>query len=195
MGREIDARGLDCPQPVLNTKKSLEEIEEGTIKVIVDNTIARDNVKRFAESQGCSVEIEEKGGNFYLKVVKDRLCEMERKPESAGGERVILICTDTLGTGDGKLGEILMRAFLNTMADAEPRPGKLIFMNNGVKLAVEGSEMLDALEALEGRGVEIFSCGTCLDYYDLKDNLRVGGVTNMFDMVNSIMNATKVIGL
>jgi len=195
MEREVDARGLACPQPVLNTKKALEEIGEGVVKVIVNNTTAKDNVKRFAESQGCSVEIEEKGGDFYLTVVKGEVPEAEKKPEEAIGKDVILICTDTLGTGDKRLGEILMKAFLNTLVDTEPKPAKLVFMNNGVKLTTEGSEVLDALEALEKKGVEIFSCGTCLDYYRLKEKLQIGEATNMFDTVKSLVGAAKVIGI
>jgi selenium metabolism protein YedF len=101
--------------------------------------------------------------------------------------------SDRLGTGDERLGEILMKAFLNTLWDNEPKPAKLMFINDGVRLTTEGSEVLDTLRLLEKDGVEIFSCGTCLEYYKLKDDLRVGKVTNMYETVHSLMDAGKVI--
>lgn len=110
---------------------------------------------------------------------------------SDGG--VILIGDDSLGVGDEELGKILMKCFLNTLFDGKPKPAKLIFINNGVKLSTESSQVLDALEALEEKGVKIFSCGTCLDYHGVRDKLKVGRITKMYDTVNSLLSATKVI--
>ena len=115
MNGEIDARGLACPQPVLATKKALEEVEEGVIKVIVDNEAARENVKRFAESQGCSVTTEEKEGEFHIQVIKSRLENVEGKPKLATSKDVFLIGTDCLGEGEKELGKVLMKAFINTL--------------------------------------------------------------------------------
>jgi selenium metabolism protein YedF len=106
---------------------------------------------------------------------------------------VIFITSNRLGTGDEKLGEMLMGGFLNTLCGARYRPAKIILINDGVRLAVEGSEVLDILELLAEKGVEILSCGTCLEYYKLKDKLKVGKVTNMYDTVNSLLSAGKVI--
>ena len=130
---EVDVRGLPCPRPVVETKKALERIEEGRVIVLVDNSESRQNVERFAQSQGCTVSISERDGVYCLNI------------------------------------------------------------NDGVKLTTEGSEVLDALRLLEKKGVEIFSCGTCLEYYQLKEKLEVGLVTNMYDMVVSLLCAGKVI--
>jgi selenium metabolism protein YedF len=189
---EVDARGLPCPRPVVETKKALEGIDTGTITVLVDNAESRDNVKRFAQSQGCQVDISEKDDIYYLDIVK---VEQAESATRITGQTVALICTDRFGSGDERLGEILMKAFLNTLWDTEPRPAKLIFMNSGVRLTTEGSEMLDTLKLLETDGVEIFSCGTCLEYYDIKDKLRVGQVTNMYATVESLISADKVINI
>ena len=106
---------------------------------------------------------------------------------------VIFITTECLGTGDEKLGKILMKAFLNTVWDADPKPRKIMFLNNAINLTIEGSDVLDTLKLLEKDGVEILSCGTCLEFYGLKEKLRVGQVTNMYDTVDSLLKADKVI--
>jgi len=198
MTKEIDARGLPCPRPVIETKKALEEIERGKITVLVDSSESCQNVQRFAQSQQCQVAISEKDGIFYLDIVKGQPAPVETEtgdsqaePRKNGG--VVLITSDRLGTGDRRLGEILMKAFLNTLWDTEPKPDKLLFINDGVKLTTEGSEVLETLQLLEKEGVQIFSCGTCLEYYQLKEELIVGLVTNMYDTVDSLLSASKVI--
>jgi len=199
MVREVDARGLPCPRPVINTKKALEEIEEGKITVLVDNGESCQNVQRFAQSQGCQVEVREKGGIFYLDITKGRPAQVGAKAdispqrEPSKSSDVVFITSDVLGTGDRRLGEILMKAFLNTLWDAETKPAKLLFINDGVRLTTEGSEILETLYLLEKEGVQIFSCGTCLEYYQLKEELKVGLVTNMYDTVDSLLSASKVI--
>jgi selenium metabolism protein YedF len=197
MEKEVDARGLACPQPVLLTKKELEESGEGFFCVIVDNEVARDNVKRYAESQGCSVQVRQEGERFEVRVAKGSAAENDegKKRGAVVGDEVVLICTDVLGKGDARLGAILMKAFLNTLLDAEPAPKKLMFLNEGVRLTSAGSEVLDVLGEFQRRGVGLFSCGTCLEYYQLKDSFKVGEVTNMFEIVKSLSHAAKVIGL
>jgi len=190
MAVEVDARGLACPLPVINTRNALEEIEEGDITVVIERSEGRQNVQRFAESQGCAVEVEEKDGLYYIHIHKEKT-EREAAPAQSGD--VIFITTDVLGTGNPELGAILMKAFLNTLWDTSPKPQKILFLNDGVRLTVEGSDVLDTLNLLEKEGVEIFSCGTCLEYYGLTDRLRAGQVTNMYDTVDSLLNAEKVI--
>ena len=194
MVKQLDARGLSCPQPVIQTKNMLEEMNEGALLVIVDNTIASENVKRFAESQGCSVTIEEKINDFFLTITKGNLPETHRKIK-AGVSQIILISTDVLGKGDRKLGATLMEAFLYTLVDADPRPRKIILLNEGVRLAASDSPVLEALGMLHRKGVEIFSCGTCINFYHLKDNLKIGTITNMAEVVESLSTADKVISL
>jgi len=188
--RELDVRGLGCPLPVVKTKKALESMEEGELTVLIERPEGCQNVQRFAGSQGCAVEVEEKDGLFYIHIHKEKT-EQSDSPKQSGD--VVFITTDCLGTGDRQLGEILMKAFLNTLWDAEPKPAKLLFLNDAVRLTTEGSEVLDSLRLLEKAGVEIFSCGTCLEYYELKDKLEVGMVTNMYDTVDSLLSAGKII--
>ena len=192
MNIEVDARGLPCPRPVVETKKALDGIETGTVIVLVDNPQGRDNVARFAGSQGCKVDIQEDNDIFRLTIVKESGSE---RPVEKSGNIVVMITSDVFGTGDERLGEILMKAFLNTLWDADNKPAKLMFLNSAVKLTTEGSEVLDTLKLLEKDGVQVFSCGTCLEYYKLKDKLSVGSVTNMYDTVNSLLSADKIIKL
>lgn len=192
MNIEVDARGLPCPRPVVDTKKALDEIETGTVTVLIDNPESCDNVVRFARSQGCRVVVHENEGVFHLTIVKEH---DSKGPVEKSGSIVVLITSDLFGTGDERLGEILMKAFLNTLWDAKTRPEKLICINSAVKLTIAGSEVLDTLKLLEKDGVQVFSCGTCLEYYNLRDKLSVGSVTNMYDTVNSLISADKVIKL
>ena len=192
MNIEVDARGLPCPRPVIETKKALDGMETGTVIILVDNPESRDNVARFAGSRGCRVEVQEDKGVFRLTLVKDSFTEDHKEKEST---IVVLITSDVFGIGDKRLGEILMKAFLNTLWDAETRPAKLLFMNSAVNLTTEGSEVLETLRLLEKEGVQVFSCGTCLEYYKLKEKLSVGSVTNMYDTVDALLSADKVINL
>jgi selenium metabolism protein YedF len=195
MAKAVDARGLACPQPVINAKKALEEIEEGILTVIVDNVAARDNVRRFVESQGCTVKVEEDNGDYHLEIAKGFSCEVESKPRGTKGNDniVIYINSNVMGVGDEELGNILMDAFLKTMIVADPQPRKLIFVNSGVKLAIVGSDVLEHIKEMEKKGVEILSCGTCLNFYGIKEKLGVGVISNMFDIIESLIEADKVI--
>lgn len=190
MAIEVDARGLNCPIPVVRTKKALEGMEEGDLTVVIERPDGCQNVQRFAESQGCRVTVDEKDGLFYIHIRKEKTAQSASPKQSRD---VVFITTDRLGTGDQQLGEILMKAFLNTLWDAEPKPAKLLFLNDGIRLTTEGSEVLESLRLLEKAGVEIFSCGTCLEYYQLKDKLKVGAVTNMYETVDSLLSAGKII--
>lgn len=189
MAREVDARGLPCPQPVINTKKALEEIEEGTVTVLVDSAESRENVRRFAQSQGCQVEITERYGAFCLAITK----EYSGQAEQGKTTDVILITGEQLGTGDERFGEGLMTSFINNLGEVASRPDKIIFANSGVRLTTQGSEVLETLQRLEQEGVQILSCGTCLEHYHLNDKLRVGIVTNSYEVVDSLLSAGKVI--
>lgn len=197
MVTEIDCRKQTCPLPVVNTKKALEQSADNNLLVVVDNIVSRDNVRRFVQSQGHDVKIEDRGGNLYYMHVT-RNPKAGKKAAGAAnvpttGGVVVFITTDQLGVGDERLGGILMKAFLNTLHDSEPKPEKIMFINNGVKLTTEGSEVLDSLAALTADGVQIMSCGTCLNYYGILDKLKFGIAGNMYDIVNSLLEAGKVI--
>ncbi|MFA5374544.1 MAG: sulfurtransferase-like selenium metabolism protein YedF [Dehalococcoidia bacterium] len=187
--KTVDARGLPCPRPVIETKKALGEIEKGSITVIVDRPEARDNVQRFAKSQGCKVKVSQKEGIFRIAISKTKTTQVEAKRNDI----VILITGDQFGTGDEIPCKKLMKSFLETLCDSEAKPAKIILMNSAVKLAAEGSDVLEALLSLEENGVEISSCGTCVDYYQLGNVLRAGKMSNMYDAIQSLMSAEKVI--
>jgi len=201
MDQKIDCRGLACPQPVLETKKALEGPEAEEILVLLDNQSSKENVRRFAESQGHQVIISEEKGVFELKIKKGKGKE---KADSVGGKAeniqgvassgmVVFIDTDSLGRGSEELGKILMRSFLQTLEQSEVHPQKILLVNSGVKLACEGSEVLEDLQEFAARGVEILSCGTCLDYFGIKKKLIVGKVSNMYEILDSLTHAGKVI--
>ncbi len=192
MDRMVDARGMACPRPVLMVKEALESLDEGTITVLVDNVASRENVKRFAQRMGCAVEVEEKDGIFVLRVVKGYTCQLPRVEMEEGDGPVILVTSDKLGEEE-ELGRLLMKGFLSTLKEASRRPSKLLFMNTGVFLTAEGSPVLEVLRELETQGVEIYSCGTCLDYFRLKDKLAVGQITNMYDTVENLTGASLVV--
>ncbi len=190
--KEIDCRGMACPQPVLIAKKTLEETIEGKFTIIVDNPGSRDNVERFALSQGAEVKIDQRGNDFYLHIDKKSACEVAASIQKT--EKVVVyINSNLMGVGEEALGAILMRSFLKTLLDLKPIPSKLIFVNSGVQLTTEGSEVLETLKTLSDRGVEILSCGTCLDFYGLKEKLKVGIISNMFDIAQSLLDADRLI--
>lgn len=187
--KTVDARDIPCPEPVVRTKKALEKITEGKLTVLVNSTEACQNVQRFAQGQRCGVKVSEKNGVFTIEINKVRQTE----EKSQAGADVLMIASDQLGTGDEALGQLLITTFINTLAEAYPKPSKIIFINRGVMLTTGGSRVLDTLQQLEKEGVQIFSCGTCLNHYQLKEKLKVGQVTNMYDTVNSLLTAEKVV--
>jgi selenium metabolism protein YedF len=209
--RILDARGLACPEPVVRTKKALEEGGFERLDVLVDNLAARENVLRFASYSGCSVSgVEEKDGVFTLHLgvaqgsaskgaagvnleaaAARAACAGDASPEGAAGATVF-IPSDRVGRGDDELGALLMRGFLYALAEAEAQPKRIIFMNSGVKLAVEGSESLDNLRRLAASGVEILACGTCLDFFKVKDKLAVGRVSNMYEIAGFLLEGRCV---
>ena len=190
--KEIDCRGMACPQPVVTAKKALDESEGKEFTLIVDNLAARDNVERFAQSQGAVVDVKEKGSDFYLRIQKGSACDLAASAQKAG-KVVVYINSNFLGVGEEALGTILMRSFLKTLLDLKPIPSKLIFINSGVRLTTEGSDVLETLKTLSQTGVEILSCGTCLDYYGLKAKLKVGIISNMYDIAQSLLDADRLI--
>ncbi len=193
MSETVDARGLDCPQPVVLAKKALEKAVKVTI--IVDNETARENVSRLAASQGCIVSVEEKEDGVYLHLTRTSAKPQSSETLALSGPTVFLITSNTLGRGDDELGSILMRSFMHTLGEASSKPSRIIFINSGVKLVARGSEVLDDLRTLEKAGAEILACGTCLGYYKLKEAVEVGHISNMYDITSALLEAGKVISL
>jgi selenium metabolism protein YedF len=191
----IDCRGLACPQPVVTTKQALDQVKERELMVIVDNASSCNNVERFARSQGCSVEIKENGQDFYIHIQKARGKDEEKKTQldEKGKKVVVYINSHLLGGGDEALGSFLMKAFLKTLLDLDTQPSRLILVNSGVQLAAEDSKALETLQMLSAKGVEIVCCGTCIDFYELKSKMKVGMISNMYDIIQSMLEADRVI--
>ena len=170
----IDCKGLKCPQPVINTKKHFDSIEEGQATIIVDNEVSKNNVSKFAESNGFKTELQEKDSLYYIKITKEN-CDC--KPINFNEKNLtIVVSNDKLGLGDDKLGLTLMKSYFYALSESDKLPSDLLFLNAGVKLTVEGSDCLDSIIKLKEKGVNILSCGTCLDFYNLKEKLAIGEI-------------------
>ncbi len=197
MGEVVDVRGLSCPIPVVRTRDALKSgaVE---VEVLVDNTTSRDNVCRFATSQGCTTEVTEEAGVFRIKV-----CNPAGQPGSQADEAkvdegqrtVVVISEDIMGRGNPELGKILVKAFLNTLAENDPPPWRVVLFNRGVMLALEGEDTVQALSNLDSMGVEILVCGTCLDFFGMKEKLAVGMVSNMYDILTTMLSATNSVSI
>ena len=192
----IDCRGMACPGPVITTKKAIEDTSAGRITVIVDNEVAKTNVTKFAAANGLGAAVEAKDGHYYISIIKGTglLTEVGKNQAATcdAGRQVYLITQDTLGHGSPELGAVLIKAFMTTLLEIKPQPAAILMLNGGVKLTVQGSPVLDQLTTLASRGVTILSCGTCLDYYELKTKLAVGETTNMYTIVETITNNKTV---
>jgi len=195
----VDARGLACPQPVIQTRKALRESER--VVTIVDNDAAQHNVTRMAERAGYAVRTERREDGLYVRIeghgaMPGPELELGRaEPLSTAGPLVLVVSSEFMGRGEhAELGQVLVRAFMHTLGEVEPQPNTIVFFNSGVKL-VEGSPVVEDLCALCERGVEVLACGTCLDYYRLKDRVAVGEVSNMYTIAEAMLQAGKVVNL
>lgn len=193
MSELVDARGLACPAPVVKTKDALKG-GAAEIEVLVDNPTARDNVCRFATSQGCGVEVAEEGDIYRIAVSSPGGRPDARTAQAGGGDdvrTVVVLSEDIMGRGDEELGRILIKAFLNTLAENDPPPWRMVLFNRGVLLAVDGEDTTSALSNLHSMGTEILVCGTCLDFFGLKEKIAVGTVSNMYDILTTMLAATN----
>ena len=196
--RELDCRGLACPAPVLKTRQVLEEERPKDVAVFVDNEAARENVSRFLTHQGYAVSMEPADNGFRVLAAR----QGEPLPGPAPGQAakpphakkiLVLVAADRLGRGDDALGAALLGNFLKTLPEMGPDLWRLVFVNSGVKCAVQGSAHLPALAACEKAGASILVCGTCLNHFNLLDQKKIGETTNMLDIVTSMQVASKVI--
>lgn len=198
MTMTVDARGLACPQPVIETRKAMQQAEE--IVTLVDSDTSLTNVTRMAKKAGWQVNVISKDDEYRIELTRgEALPQAEGLPvgkaEIVSGPLVLVVSSDIMGRGEAELGSILVRGFFHTLGEVEPLPQTIIFFNTGVKLACEGSQILDDLCALESEGIEMLVCGTCLGYFELKDKLAAGQVSNMYDIAESMLWAGKVVNL
>ena len=201
MGKIIDCRGMACPLPVVNAKKASEELNSGdALTVLVDNEIAVQNLTRFAEHKGFGVSAEKKADREYAVVMQINGAVAEATQEevacvidSRKKGMLVVLPGSGMGTGDTKLGTALMKAFVFALTKQDQLPDTILCYNTGAYLTCADADTLEDLKLLESEGVTILTCGTCLDFYGLKEKLAVGGVTNMYDIVERMEKAAQII--
>ncbi len=195
----VDAKNLSCPQPVNLAKQALESNQQ--VKVIVDNETALENVKRLGGKFGCDVSVEAKSGGIYeIQLIRQADFNTDQEAfspsctieEAKTGPFVIVVNEDKMGRGNDELGTVLIKAFFHTIAGQSRKPDIMIFYNTGVKLTIQNSDVLDDLKQLESEGVQILVCGTCLNYFEIKEKLAVGIVSNMYDIVETMSGAGRL---
>jgi len=189
----IDCRNQACPAPVINVKKALEA--QGGVRVILDDGAPRENVARFSRNRGYQVAEQRDGACWILTISGGPDKVGPASLPASDGSRILLITSDRLGDGPEELGRLLMKNFIHTLLESSELPSRMLFLNTGVFLTCEGSDVLEALGKLHGMGIEILSCGMCLDFFKLKDKLQAGATTNMLTTVESLLTAGQVIKL
>jgi selenium metabolism protein YedF len=178
----IDARGIGCPKPVIMAEEALAKINEGTVEILVDNEASAKNLERFSKKNGFFSETLRENKNWRIKIAKGYTCDIpsaEEKPIKSKKDLLIIVGTDAIGKEE-ELGKILMKGIFETMKVTKELPHTMFFLNTGVKLTTLDNEFISLLKEFEGMGVEIFTCGTCLKYFNLESELKVGyrGTTN-----------------
>ena len=195
----VNAIGDACPIPVVKANKALQEMQEpGILEVHVDNEIAVQNVQRMAAGKQLEAKSAKLDDHHFVVTVTvggapaaddtPVLCKPDLR-----GDTVVVVSSDTMGSGSEELGKVLMKGFLYAVSQLETLPKTILFYNGGAKITAGESPSLDDLRSMEAQGVEILTCGTCLDYYGLKDKLAVGGVTNMYNIVDTMNRAARII--
>lgn len=203
---KVDAMGDQCPIPVIKTKKALKEITETTlVEVHVDNEIAVQNLSKMAKQKNLEYKCEKLEEQHYIIKINaeaegvsiqqkapaendKEICYPDRKSNT-----VVVLSSNQMGNGSEELGQILMKGFIFALTELDELPSTVLLYNSGVKLATEGSNSIEDLKTLQAQGVEILSCGTCLNYYDLTEKLQVGDVTNMYFILEKMAQADKII--
>lgn len=202
----IDARGMACPKPVISAKKAMDSGRIGDeIYIDVDNEIAAENLRKLARSQEAEYQVSKLGEKHWQ--VKIRLqretqgevpkeavsCSVLSTQEPVDKKTVVVFASDKMGEGEEALGDILIKSFLYTLTQVEKLPQTLLFYNRGAFLTCQDSPVLEDLKVLEKEGVQIYTCGTCLDHYKLKDRLAVGEVANMYVIAQQQLEADRII--
>ena len=196
----VNAMGDNCPIPVIKTKKAMQALTgPETIEVLVDNEIAVQNVTKMASSAGGAVSSEKLGDAQFKITIQMQGAAAQDAAEvvvcapDARDNTVVVVSSDRMGIGNDELGKVLMKGFIFAVTQLDTLPKTMLFYNGGATLTAEGSDSLEDLKSLEAQGVEIMTCGTCLDYYGLKEKLAVGSVTNMYSIVETMAKAGKII--
>lgn len=197
---KVNAIGDNCPIPVVKAKKAIDALEDAAIvEISVDNEIAVQNVTKMVNQKNLEYTCEKVGQNHYvIKVQCGEVVESEATKEVVAAiakeeKMVVVLSSDKMGEGDEELGNVLIKGFIYAITQLDKYPKAVLLYNSGVKLSSEGSDSIGDLKVLEDHGVEILSCGTCLNFYNLQDKLQVGKVTNMYSIVEELSGATNII--
>ena len=198
----VDARGLACPRPVINTKDAIAGLTSpGTVRTLVDNEIAVQNLQKFAAQRGLSVSAVKKGDNEYEVTIEVTAGGPQPAqdepvvcaPDARSGGLVVVFDSDAMGHGADKLGRMLTKAFIFALTKQDELPETILFFNSGAFLTSADSESLEDLQALEAAGVSIRTCGTCMDFYHITEKLAVGSATNMYEIVETMEKASRLV--
>lgn len=218
----INAIGDTCPIPVVKTKKAIEKLEKpDTVETLVDNEIAVENLKKMASQMGFAVSDSKINSGYSVKITVEDIDKIndnkmsvtnakatsEAKANSIktgaddmvscniknSGEKVVVIKSEFMGDGDNELGKVLIKGFIYALSQQDELPQTMLFYNGGAKITSEGSESIEDLKALEEKGVKIFTCGTCLNYYGLTEKLCVGEATNMYEITKKMTEASLIV--
>ena len=194
----VDARGEVCPKPLIMTKKALKECCEGQpMRILIDNETSKTNVMRFLGDNGYSAECVVQDNLFTLTLhgaaVPLTHPDAAAYCTTAPVPHIIVIKSNRMGSGDDELGAILLKAFISTIKEVSPLPGSIVFYNGGILMATDDSPVIDALRELEHAGVTLLVCGTCADFYNVKESIHVGVISNMYTILETITGAGKII--
>ena len=204
----VDAMGDVCPIPVVKTKNAIKELDgSGIVETLVDNEIAVQNLTKMAQQKNYGVRSEKLGENKYrvIMTIGEAAGEADSSavdfpdeapvcsPDARKGNTVVVISSSCMGTGDNELGAVLMKGFIYALSQQDELPATILFYNGGARLTCEDAPTLEDLKSLEEQGVEILTCGTCLNHYGLAEKLKVGGVTNMYVIAEKMTQAGLIV--
>ena len=195
MNQFVDALGKACPTPVILAKKEIDAGNTAFV-VAVDNEIAVENLKKLADSQGYTASVEARDGNFHVSFTGEGAQPVQTAGDDSKPKNwALVVGKDFIGDGSYELGNSLMTMFFYTLSESADVPRYILFMNSGVKLAVENDQVIEHLHTLQEKGAEILVCGTCLNFFEMADKLQIGSVSNMYDISERMHMADKVITL
>lgn len=191
----IDCSNLACPEPVIKTKNALESMEEGILEVVVNSESSRGNITRFATKQGLPVSESSDGDKTILTITKGYACEIasESGSESKVAPRTIFLKDDKIG--ESGLGEKLVVGFLNVLNELPKPPREIICVNKAVYLTTQNEAAVEVFKKLIEKGTEVYSCGICLEYYGILDELKVGEVGNAYATMETLLGSEGVVSL
>jgi selenium metabolism protein YedF len=199
--KTVDTRGKTCPIPLIMTKKAItESADKQLITIISDNETSFNNICRFLTDHNAVFSVAKGGNEFKIKIndaseinqnsPAEDYCEI---PAKSGSGYIITVKRNRMGDGAEELGEILLKACINTIPELDNKPEKIIFFNSGIFMCLDDSQVIETLQKLESSGIKLLVCGTCLDFYDAKSKLAVGQISNMYDILDSMSKAEKVV--